>query len=135
MVAFITLASVFLAAASAFAAPANNVNMRRQSVGQTITGGMATFYFQGGVAGSCGNVNPDSALIVAVQAQSYNAANCGRQVRVTNTQNQRSVVATIADRCPTCQNNPNSLDLSQGAFDAIADEATGVVPIEYTYLS
>ena len=69
------------------------------------------------------------------EAQSYNAANCGRQVRVTNTQNGRSVVATIADRCPTCQNNPNSLDLSQGAFDAIADEAQGVVPIEYTYVS
>ncbi|KZV72789.1 barwin-like endoglucanase [Peniophora sp. CONT] len=122
MVAFIALASVLVAAASSFAAPAG-MTMRRQSVGQTLTGGSATFYFQGGAAGSCGNVNPDSALIVAVQAQSYNAANCGRQVRVTNTQNGRSVVATIADRCPTCQNNPNSLDLSQGAFDAIADEA------------
>ena len=28
----------------------------------------ATYYFQGGAAGSCGNVNPDSALIVAVRA-------------------------------------------------------------------
>ena len=27
----------------------------------------ATFYFQGGAAGSCGQVNPDSALIVAVR--------------------------------------------------------------------
>ena len=56
-------------------------------------------------------------------------------MRVTNTQNGKSVVATIADRCPTCQNNPSSLDLSQGAFDAIADESQGVVPISYTYLS
>ena len=78
---------------------------------------------------------PEHSHVFHTEAQSYNAANCGRQVRVTNTQNGRSVVATIADRCPTCQNNPNSLDLSQGAFDAIADEAQGVVPIEYTYVS
>ena len=54
---------------------------------------------------------------------------------MTNTQNGKSVVATVADQCPGCQGNPNSLDLSQGAFDAIADEAQGVVPIEYTYVS
>ena len=40
MVSFITLAStVLLAAASGFAAPAG-MNMRRQAVGQTFTGGM-----------------------------------------------------------------------------------------------
>ncbi|KAI0027919.1 RlpA-like double-psi beta-barrel-protein domain-containing protein-containing protein, partial [Vararia minispora EC-137] len=94
-----------------------------------------TFYFQGGGIGSCGQANPDSALIVAVQAQRYNPSLCGRTVQVTNTQNGRSVTATVADRCPTCQNNPNSLDLSQAAFDAIADETQGVVPIQWQFLS
>lgn len=38
MVTFIALASVLVAAASSFAAPAGMI-MRRQSVGQTLTGG------------------------------------------------------------------------------------------------
>ena len=54
---------------------------------------------------------------------------------MTNTQNGKSVVATVADQCPGCQGNPNSLDLSQGAFDQIADESEGVVPITWEYLS
>ncbi|KZV72798.1 hypothetical protein PENSPDRAFT_575512, partial [Peniophora sp. CONT] len=94
-----------------------------------------TFYFQGGVAGACGQVNPDSAFIVAEQAQRYKASDCGRQVRVTNNNNGKSVVAKVADKCPGCQGNANSLDLSQGAFDAIAAEATGIVPITWEYLS
>ena len=53
---------------------------------------------------------------------------------MTNTQNGKSVVATVADQCPGCQGNPNSLDLSVGAFTQIATEAEGIVPISYTYL-
>ena len=54
---------------------------------------------------------------------------------MTNTQNGKSVVATVADQCPGCQGNPNSLDLSVAAFEAIAGSLdVGVVPITYTYL-
>lgn len=119
----------------------------------------ATYYLQGGVAGACGTVYPDSALIVAERAycslpltiqshkqlnlilfvntesQRFTLADCGRQVQVTNTQNGQSVVATVADECPGCQGNPNSLDLSEGAFEAIADLSAGVVPISWVYLS
>lgn len=38
-------------------------------------------------------------------------------------------MVTVADACPTCQ-NANSLDLSIGAFDAIANRADGLVPSE-----
>ncbi|KZV72806.1 hypothetical protein PENSPDRAFT_683380 [Peniophora sp. CONT] len=117
---FLSLVVVAVAAATASA--------------QTYTGGEATYYFQNGVAGACGQVNPDSALIVAVQAQRFNTGLCGRQVQVTNTNNGESVVATVADECPGCQGNPNSLDLSEGAFEQIADLSAGVVPITYTYL-
>ena len=55
-------------------------------------------------------------------------------MRVTNTDNGKSVVATVEDECPTCQYNANSLDLSVAAFEAIASLDQGVVPITYTYL-
>jgi len=99
-----------------------------------VTGGEATFFDQGGAAGSCGNVNPDTAKIVAVQAQRMEPSLCGKQVLITNTANGKSVTATIQDTCPGCQGNRNSLDLSHGAFDAIGDEATGVLPIKWVML-
>ncbi|VDB89359.1 unnamed protein product [Peniophora sp. CBMAI 1063] len=117
---FFSLIVVAVAAASASA--------------QTYTGGEATYYTQDGNAGACGQFNSDSALIVAVQARRFNLELCGRQVRVTNTNTGASVVATVEDECPTCQNNPNSLDLSVAAFEQIATLDQGIVPITYTYL-
>lgn len=55
---------------------------------------------------------------------------CGKKVHITNQQNGKSVTVTVADDCPTCLNS-DSIDLSQGAFDSIADEATGIVPSEH----
>jgi len=52
---------------------------------------------------------------------------CGRSVRITNTQNGRSVNVFVADACPTCENG-NSIDLSMAAFEHIADLSEGVVP-------
>lgn len=103
------------------------------SLSGLITGGFATFYDQGGAAGSCGKVNPDSALIVAVQIDRMNPSLCGKKVEITNTANGKTVTATVADTCPGCKNN-NSLDLSRAAFDAIGDEATGVLNIAWKFL-
>lgn len=69
------------------------------------------------------------------EAGRFKASDCGRKVRITNTQNGKTVTATVEDKCPGCQGNPNSLDLSKAAFDAIASEAQGVVPISWVYLS
>ena len=43
--------------------------------------------------------------------------------------NAQSVTVTIADVCPTCDNG-NSIDLSVGAFKAIAELGDGHVPSE-----
>jgi expansin (peptidoglycan-binding protein) len=86
-----------------------------------------------GGTGSCGNVFPDTAKIVAVQIDRMNSSLCGKKVEITNTANGKTVIATVEDTCPGCK-GPNSLDLSHGAFDAIGVEATGVLPISWKFL-
>ncbi|KAG8876715.1 hypothetical protein FRB98_007087 [Tulasnella sp. 332] len=93
--------------------------------GPTFTG-KATYYFQSGVAGACGQVNPDTALIGAMNAAQY-PGTCGESVVVTNTQNGKFVTIRIEDLCPGCA--ANSLDLSVAGFGAIGAEADGVLPI------
>ncbi|KAF9075235.1 RlpA-like double-psi beta-barrel-protein domain-containing protein-containing protein, partial [Rhodocollybia butyracea] len=84
------------------------------SSSQSFTGGVGTFFYQNGVAGACGNVNPDSALIVALQTTRYdNGANCGKTVSITA--QGKTIQATVADECPTCDNE-NCLDMSLGLF-------------------
>jgi len=101
--------------------------------------GFGTFFFQNGVAGACGKVNPDSALIAAIDIERYGDTGkqsplCGKKVKVTNIANGKSVVVVIADACPTC-NNGNSLDLSRGAFDQVADESTGLINIKWEFVN
>ncbi|GAA5884903.1 hypothetical protein JCM16303_005342 [Sporobolomyces ruberrimus] len=97
--------------------------------------GIATYYFQGGVAGNCGKVNPDSAMIVALDYRLYGDLSkqskyCGKSLTIKNTANGKSITATVADSCPTCESK-YSLDLSEAAFGAIGDYDTGVLPIEW----
>jgi hypothetical protein len=97
------------------------------------TGGVATFFYQGGNAGACGTVHSDSDFVAALDSARYNNGEfCGKQVTITNTQNQKSVTVTVADECPTCENG-NSIDLSVAAFDAIGSESQGVLPIEWHF--
>jgi len=103
-----------------------------------ITGGVATFFYQNGVAGACGAVNPDTAFIAAIDQERYGNSGdksslCGKQVQITNPSNNKSVTVTIADDCPTCQNG-NSIDLSFAAFLEIATEAEGLVDIVWKFL-
>jgi hypothetical protein len=103
-----------------------------------ITGGVATFFFQNGVAGACGTVHKDSDLIAAIDVQRYGntgvkSSLCGKQVKIINPANKKSVTVVIADACPTC-NNGNSIDLSQGAFDQIAQPEQGEVPIQWSFV-
>jgi hypothetical protein len=119
------------------------------------TGGVATFFFQNGVAGACGRVHKDTDLICAMgQAHSPythilplipyldaarygNAGNssplCGKQVQITNQKNGHTVTVTVADDCPTC-NNGNSIDLSKSAFQQLADLSEGEVPIAWKFV-
>ncbi|KAK4689890.1 hypothetical protein P7C73_g171, partial [Tremellales sp. Uapishka_1] len=104
------------------------------------TGGFATFFYQGGNAGACGTVHSDSDKIIAIDAAGWwsdyesndSSAYCGKYITITNTDNGKTVTAMVADVCPTCDTN-NSLDLSVGAFTAIADESSGEVPITWVW--
>ncbi|SCV72460.1 BQ2448_3997 [Microbotryum intermedium] len=116
------------AAASATQVKAVNLNA---VTGSYITGGKGTFFYQYGAYGACGKIHADSDPIVALALARYgtgsnNAPDCGRKVQVVNAANGKSVIATVADACPGCANY-NSLDLSTGAFDQIAEQATGVI--------
>ena len=116
----------------------------------------ATFFYQDGNPGACGQVHSDSDFICAMgeyplmasiraselrplqdqirYGDSGNASPlCGKQVTITNTDNGKSVTVTVADDCPTCDND-NSIDLSVAAFDAIASESTGEVPISWYFV-
>ncbi|TBU65794.1 RlpA-like double-psi beta-barrel-protein domain-containing protein-containing protein [Dichomitus squalens] len=102
-----------------------------------FTGGHATFFYQGGNAGACGQVHPDSAFIAALQTKRYGdlsqeSSNCGRKITATNTNNGKSVTVTVADACPTCPEE-NDLDLSFAAFTSIATEEEGEVPIVWHF--
>ncbi|THH26468.1 hypothetical protein EUX98_g7725 [Antrodiella citrinella] len=121
------------------AAPPATTKAAAPASGNSVnTGGFGTFFYQNGVAGACGKVNPDTAAIVAIDQDRYgNSGNasplCGQQVLITNTNNGKTVVAVVADDCPTCT-NANSIDMSVGAFTQIATEEEGEVPISWVFL-
>jgi hypothetical protein len=101
------------------------------------SGGFATFFYQNGVAGACGTVHSDSDLIAAIDAARYGNTGvksglCGKQVSITNTQNHNTVVVTIADACPTCDNS-NSIDLSVAAFQKLGPLSEGLLPIVWSF--
>jgi len=129
----IAIAVSVITAASAVVIPRQGVIT---SIGDVVSGGFGTFYYQGGGYGACGNINPDSALIVAVQYERYQASLCGQTVQITNQNNGKTILAIIADKCPGCANS-NSLDLSVGAWNGIGQtEADGSqVPITWTLVN
>lgn len=104
-----------------------------------VTGGFGTYFYQNGVAGACGTVHSDSDLIVAMDVAQYGftgvqSSLCGKQVQIFNDANGKSVVATVADACPTCLNN-NSIDLSVGTFQQLADLSEGMIHISWKLLN
>ncbi|KAF9053738.1 hypothetical protein BDZ89DRAFT_1107375 [Hymenopellis radicata] len=97
--------------------------------------GTATFFYQNGVAGACGTVHSDDDYVVAIPyslwgSGDYLSSNCGKTVTLVNDNTGSSVTATVADLCPTCVGT-YSIDLSKGAFLALAQESDGVFPITY----
>ncbi|KAE9406937.1 barwin-like endoglucanase [Gymnopus androsaceus JB14] len=107
--------------------------MSLQNQGQVYTGGVATYFLQYGAAGACGKVHKDTDLIAAMDQARYNSKLCGKEVKITNTKNKKTVTVTVADDCPGCKNE-NSIDLSKGAFLKIATIEEGEVPISWEYV-
>ncbi|PWN23236.1 hypothetical protein BCV69DRAFT_275983 [Microstroma glucosiphilum] len=89
--------------------------------------GVATYFYQNGNPGSCGNYNSDDAWIVAVSQEHHDSSNCGKTITIEYNGVQK--VATIADTCPGC--GFYDLDLSSGLFGSFADHSLGELNIKW----
>ncbi|KIJ32828.1 hypothetical protein M422DRAFT_35705 [Sphaerobolus stellatus SS14] len=95
--------------------------------------GTATFFFQEGAAGACGQVHKDTDHIVALQTAQYaNGVQCGRTITITDTATGKTAVGTVADECPGC-NGSGSIDLSEGLFEVFAPTSQGVFPVSWHF--
>lgn len=103
-------------------------------LGDLISGGIATFFFQNGVAGACGTVHQDSDFVVALPTAAYeNGKNCGRKIEIIDPASGNKQTATVADECPTCEND-SCLDLSHALFNAFAGDGQGEFNVQYRYI-
>ncbi|BGP51475.1 hypothetical protein JCM10450v2_007417 [Rhodotorula kratochvilovae] len=101
--------------------------------GETYTG-KATFYFQKGNPGACGEVNEESAMICALQTELYgDGSNCGRMIELTRTDNGKSIEVEVADMCPTCEDT-GYVDLSDGAYKSLGTEDEGWFDMTWSFL-
>jgi hypothetical protein len=81
----------------------------------------ATWFLQNDTAGACGTVHQDSDFIIALDSAIYdNGKFCGQEVKLVNIATGATTNAKVADECPTCD-APHSIDLSQGAFEALTN--------------
>ncbi|KAJ7887914.1 RlpA-like double-psi beta-barrel-protein domain-containing protein-containing protein [Mycena leptocephala] len=94
------------------------------------TTGPATFYNPGGNLGACGNPIQDSDFAVALNSADYaNGAHCGQNINVQF--NGASITVNVQDLCPGCQ--AGGIDLTAGAFAALADPSVGVIEVTWNF--
>ncbi|KAH8880586.1 hypothetical protein GQ53DRAFT_774041 [Thozetella sp. PMI_491] len=103
---------------------------------RTTHSGIATVYQQFGGAGSCGNYNSDSSIIVALSnywmKDEYQSAYCGRLIQIKDTDNGKTITAKVQDTCPGC--DENHVDLSIGAWNKLTNSAAwGVANVEWHF--
>ncbi|CAO3675756.1 unnamed protein product [Umbelopsis ramanniana] len=120
--------SLLAVAATVLAAPA--------AVEKRSFSGDATYYNPSAGTNSCGTQASDSDIMAAMNVdQMQNGANpnanpnCGRKVAIKGPKG--SVTVTILDTCPGCASG--DIDMSPAAFDKIADQAQGRVPITWNW--
>lgn len=95
--------------------------------------GFGTYFYQHNTAGACGTVHKDSDRVVALDSAIYDGgSHCGKKVHIINLANGHSTDAIVADECPTCLTG-NSLDLSEAAFQDLADLSVGQLNIVWWY--
>lgn len=108
------------------------------STGGDVHYGQATFFYQNGNPGACGQYHSDSTPLVALPAWAWNynggsspSQYCGQSIQVTR--GDRSVVALVTDLCPSCV-GADSIDLSSAAFNQIASESEGMVSVSWKFI-
>jgi len=123
---------VFIGLATANAVFATPVPTKELAIRQSFSG-TATFFFQRGNAGACGQVHSDTDHIVALQTDTYaNGAHCGATITITDTSTGMTTTGTVADECPSC-NGAGSIDLSQGLFEVFAADSAGTFPVTWSF--
>ncbi|EKM55357.1 uncharacterized protein PHACADRAFT_255931 [Phanerochaete carnosa HHB-10118-sp] len=97
--------------------------------------GTATWFTQDNNPGACGIVHQDSDEVVALASAIYDGKYCGMKVLLTNLATGATTQATVADECPGCR-SMYSLDLSQGAFNALSGNnlGMGVFPLGWSFV-
>ncbi|CAG8642896.1 7532_t:CDS:2 [Paraglomus brasilianum] len=135
------LVIIICAGAGLFAQDHGGKGANSSGNGDVGTGGLGlsgsgdgTYYDPGIGTGSCGTLHTGDELVAALNAPQYGTfANpndspvCGKCVEVTGPKG--TVKVKIVDKCPVCKNG--DIDLSPAAFDKIADEAVGRVPVTW----
>ncbi|KAJ7622125.1 RlpA-like double-psi beta-barrel-protein domain-containing protein-containing protein [Roridomyces roridus] len=92
------------------------------------TSGPATFY-DGGL-GACGTIIKNTDFAVALTAPNFaSGAHCGQPITVTF--NGKSITVIVQDLCPGC--GTNGLDLTRGAFAALASTDLGVIQVDWQF--
>lgn len=92
------------------------------------TSGSATWYRQNGTTGSCGITHSDDDKVIAV-SEDMAGKHCGQKITIKH--GDKTTTATVADTCPECDHG--HLDLSRGAFEALASFEQGEVPITWWF--
>ncbi|ORX51273.1 hypothetical protein DM01DRAFT_1337324 [Hesseltinella vesiculosa] len=91
--------------------------------------GDGTYYDVG--LGSCGIQNSDTEMVVALsKALMSEGAYCGKKVKLST--KKGTVVATVVDTCPGC--DENSVDLSTAAFKKLGQLSTGRLKLDWSFL-
>ncbi len=97
-----------------------------------LVDGESTYYYADG-SGNCGfPASPDDLMVAALSTPDYDyAALCGSYIKVSGPKGD--VVVRVVDRCPGC--SEGHVDLSQEAFEQIADLSQGRVNVEWQQVS
>lgn len=94
--------------------------------------GIATWYYATGDGSCMFGPSPTDLMVAAMNAEEYNhAAVCGEYVHVSGPKGE--VTVRIVDLCPGC--SAGHLDLSEEAFEKIADLLQGRVSITWQVVS
>ncbi|KAJ7312238.1 RlpA-like double-psi beta-barrel-protein domain-containing protein-containing protein, partial [Mycena albidolilacea] len=90
----------------------------------------ATWYDPNGNYGACGAPMQNSDFIVALSSAHYHSgAHCWQHLDVEY--NGHHIDVTIGDLCPGC--GTDDIDLSEGAFAALASLGTGRIPVQWHF--
>ncbi|KAJ7616568.1 RlpA-like double-psi beta-barrel-protein domain-containing protein-containing protein [Roridomyces roridus] len=92
--------------------------------------GPATFYDPEGGLGACGSPIQENDFSVALTAPNFaSGAHCGQPITVTF--GGKSITVIVQDLCPGC--GTNGIDLTRGAFSALANTDLGVIQVDWEF--